>query len=39
MKKILIVTDAWAPQSNGVIRVQDAHISYLTTRGYEVMVV
>jgi len=39
MKKILLVTDAWAPQANGIVRVQDAHISYLTARGYEVVVI
>lgn len=39
MKKILLVTDAWAPQINGVVRVQDAHISHLTARGYEVAVI
>lgn len=39
MKKILLVTDAWAPQMNGVVRVQDAHISFLMTRGYEVVVI
>lgn len=37
MKKVLIVTDAWSPQSNGVIRVQDAHVSYLKAHGYDVM--
>jgi len=39
MKKILLVTDAWSPQSNGVIRVQDAHMSYLAAHGYEVKVI
>jgi len=39
MKKILLVTDAWAPQVNGVVRVQDAHITSLRTRGYEVVVI
>lgn len=39
MKKILMVTDAWAPQVNGVVRVQDAYISLLTSRGYEIVVV
>ena len=39
MKKVLIVTDAWAPQSNGVIRVQDAHMSYLKAHGYEITVI
>ncbi len=36
MKKILLVTDAWAPQINGVVRVQDAHIKALEGRGYAV---
>jgi len=39
MKKILLVTDAWAPQANGVVRVQDAHIGILKARGYEVVVI
>ena len=39
MKKILLVTDAWAPHANGVTRVQDAHISFLKARGYEVAVI
>ena len=39
MKKILLVTDAWAPQVNGVVRVQDAHIRALMARGYEVVVI
>lgn len=39
MKKILLVTDAWAPQINGVVRVQDAHIAAIKARGYEVVVV
>jgi glycosyltransferase involved in cell wall biosynthesis len=39
MKKILLVTDAWAPLVNGVVRVQDAHISSLKSRGYEVVVI
>ncbi|MCR4276466.1 MAG: glycosyltransferase family 1 protein [Candidatus Parcubacteria bacterium] len=39
MKKILLVTDAWAPQVNGVVRVQDAHILALRARGYEVAVI
>ena len=39
MKKILLVTDAWAPQANGVVRVQDAHIAALKARGYRVEVI
>jgi glycosyltransferase involved in cell wall biosynthesis len=38
MKKILLVTDAWAPQVNGVVRVQNAHLRALRARGYEVSV-
>ncbi len=36
MRKILLVTDAWAPQINGVVRVQDAHIHAFKARGYSV---
>lgn len=36
MKKILIVTDAWQPQINGVVRVTEAHVRYLRALGYEV---
>ncbi|MEK7114395.1 MAG: glycosyltransferase family 1 protein, partial [Patescibacteria group bacterium] len=39
MKKILLVTDAWAPQVNGVVRVQDAHMAYLTARGYDIVAI
>ncbi|MFA6414989.1 MAG: glycosyltransferase family 1 protein [Candidatus Paceibacterota bacterium] len=39
VKKIVLVTDAWAPQVNGVVRVLDALIPLLTARGYEVVVV
>lgn len=39
MKKILLVTDAWAPQVNGVVRVLDALIPLLKARGYDVIVV
>ena len=39
MKKVLLVTDTWAPQVNGVVRVQDTHISFLKARGYEVVVI
>ena len=38
-KKILLVTDAWAPQVNGVVRVLAAHLRILEARGYEVTVV
>ncbi|MFA6278504.1 MAG: glycosyltransferase family 1 protein [Candidatus Paceibacterota bacterium] len=39
MKKILIVTDAWAPQVNGVPRVLLAHKRCLEERGYIVDVI
>jgi glycosyltransferase involved in cell wall biosynthesis len=39
MKKILLVTDAWSPQTNGVVRVLHALIPLLTARGYEVHVI
>ncbi len=39
MKKILFVTDAWAPQVNGVVRVLDALIPLLEARGYEVIII
>lgn len=38
-KKILLVTDAWAPQTNGVVRVLNALIPLLKTRGFEVEVI
>lgn len=37
MKKILLVTDAWAPQANGVVRVQETYAALLKNRGYEVV--
>jgi glycosyltransferase involved in cell wall biosynthesis len=39
MKKILFITDAWAPQVNGVVRVLNALIPLLKARGYEVIVI
>ncbi len=39
MKRILLVTDAWAPQDNGVVRVQDVYISFLKARGYEIVII
>lgn len=39
MKKIMFVTDAWRPQVNGVVRVLDALIPILQSRGYDVMVI
>ncbi|MFH1178340.1 MAG: glycosyltransferase family 1 protein [bacterium] len=37
IKKILLITDAWAPQVSGVVRVQNELISCLKERGYEVV--
>ncbi|MDB5244306.1 MAG: Alpha-mannosyltransferase [Parcubacteria group bacterium] len=37
--KILFVTDAWAPQVNGVVRVLEALIPILESRGHEVRVI
>lgn len=39
MKKILFVTDAWAPQVNGVVRVLNALIPILEARGYRITVI
>jgi glycosyltransferase involved in cell wall biosynthesis len=39
MKKILLVTDAWSPQVNGVVRVLNALIPLLEKRGYEVTII
>lgn len=39
MKKILLVTDAWTPQVNGVVRVLHALIPLLEARGYETVVI
>ena len=38
-KKILLVTDAWAPQVNGVVRVLYALIPILESRGYSITVI
>ena len=38
MKKILMVTDAWTPQVNGVVHVLKEHINLLKARGYEVVI-
>lgn len=38
-KKILIVTDAWKPQVNGVVRVIERTVALLTERGYEITVI
>jgi glycosyltransferase involved in cell wall biosynthesis len=37
--KIAIVTDAWAPQINGVVRTLQATIEQLRARGHQVMVI
>lgn len=39
MRHIFLVTDAWAPQVNGVVRVLEALIPILKARGYTVTVV
>jgi glycosyltransferase involved in cell wall biosynthesis len=39
MRKIVLVTDAWLPQVNGVVRVLQALIPLLEARGYEVTVI
>ena len=39
MKKILLVTDAWEPQVNGVVRVLQALLPLVEARGYEVTVI
>lgn len=39
VKKIVLVTDAWAPQVNGVVRVLRALIPLLEERGYEVTLI
>ncbi len=39
MKKLLVVTDAWHPQINGVVRATDAQVRALVDMGYEVEVV
>lgn len=39
MKKIVIVTDAWHPQVNGVVRTLTKCCELMTERGYEVVVI
>lgn len=39
MKKILIATDAWSPQVNGVVRTMQTIINELQIMGYEVHVI
>lgn len=38
-QRIAIVTDAWAPQMNGVVRTLTATVERLRARGYEVLVI
>lgn len=39
MKKILLVTDDWAPHVSGIVRVLETIISILKARGYEIVVI
>ncbi len=39
MKKILIVTDAWSPQVNGVVTTLKTVIDHLTDKGHEIKVI
>ncbi len=39
MKKILFVSDAWAPQINGAARVAQTHVKHLEKLGYAIEVV
>lgn len=39
MKKLLVVSDAWHPQINGVVRATEAQVRVLRERGYHVTVV
>ena len=39
MKKLLLVTDAWHPQVNGVVSCYDRMLEQLPKRGYEVSVI
>jgi glycosyltransferase involved in cell wall biosynthesis len=39
MKKILLVTDAWSPQTNGVVRVLNALLPLIKARGYDVEII
>lgn len=38
-ERIAIVTDAWAPQMNGVVRTLTATVAKLEARGHEIMVI
>lgn len=39
MKKILFITDTWAPQVNGVVRVLTTLVGLLKARGYDIAIV
>ncbi len=39
MKKFLLITDAWAPQTNGVVTTWDTVINHLRQDGFEVQVI
>jgi glycosyltransferase involved in cell wall biosynthesis len=39
MKKLLIVTDAWRPQVNGVVRVIEEQTPFLVRQGWEVVLI
>lgn len=39
MKKVLIVTDAWSPQVNGVVTVVEKTVALLKEKGYEVDII
>ena len=39
MKRVLIATDAWRPQINGVVRSLETLIAEMEAKGYEVKVV
>lgn len=39
VRKVLLITDAWAPQRNGVVTVQNRLIPALSVRGYSVVVI
>lgn len=38
MKRLLVVTDAWAPQTNGVVTTLEAVIEHLPALGYDVQI-
>ena len=39
MKKFLLITDAWAPQTNGVVTTWNSVLGHLEAAGYEIKVV